>query len=752
MRVPKNILIALTLLIAGCTSTPVDSDGDGLTDEQEARFGTDPHEVDTDGDGILDGVDPDPLGVTVEDVLRVQVAVASAGEAEGGGIVATVTAKVWKNGVEPVGGLSLEGETTHGTLGTFEETSTGIYSAVLTAETEGEATVTVWLKDNPEISDSVDVNLTTLVLPQPGLNPGDFANEGGIDGFLRVYAVETETSGLPDRAPAPVADAMVLVTPHGKASPRFVASTDARGVADFQEAQLSGRVDITVSADGRRHFSYLGVNAKHVAVPMFRLDPVPGLDDGSTGAVTGVVTGFDGTLGGPVFPPGRINDRANIGLVGKAVKYEPLCSLSMGYVLEYSTAQDSSRKELLDYVPPNMVVYSPSSPETATYRIDGFLPGEQLLFVLAGDAYNVLPTISDPYRLEFIPRALGFVTVDISAGETVNVDIPLTINLEDFSADSAVPIFARFGDMPVDPLTGAPLQNGLLLPVSDTGGSGFVWSQINGAYNQPDFVNPLDAIFPAQGHPTIKGLDLQLMQMTVGIAARASYLGADPPGISTAIMRCPGPGDLPMDDPNNWLELPVGVQPTPPDGSPPTICAEGEWPPEVPGSCVGTEKIPDAYFPLDRVGGVLDSRSFEWQPVASPYPADLYILRLGYLTSPPVSLEPGYSIGGPDAWGLWEIVTDSDQTSFVLPVLPEGAPGPDLLNPAPNIGDPDAPMHFGPRTLEAEFNAYMMGDCRTFSFNKGFLYEDLNLDSRSVSQDSYLFEVPEDFELREGGR
>ena len=33
----------------------LDSDGDGLTDEEELRIGTDPHNPDTDGDGLLDG-------------------------------------------------------------------------------------------------------------------------------------------------------------------------------------------------------------------------------------------------------------------------------------------------------------------------------------------------------------------------------------------------------------------------------------------------------------------------------------------------------------------------------------------------------------------------------------------------------------------------------------------------------------------------------------------------------------------------
>ena len=36
---------------------PVDTDGDGLTDEEEARLGTDPRNPDTDSDGLTDGAD-----------------------------------------------------------------------------------------------------------------------------------------------------------------------------------------------------------------------------------------------------------------------------------------------------------------------------------------------------------------------------------------------------------------------------------------------------------------------------------------------------------------------------------------------------------------------------------------------------------------------------------------------------------------------------------------------------------------------
>lgn len=51
-----------------------DTDGDGVTDVEEARLGTDPADPDTDGDGLSDGADPAPLGAvaptTPEDAVR----------------------------------------------------------------------------------------------------------------------------------------------------------------------------------------------------------------------------------------------------------------------------------------------------------------------------------------------------------------------------------------------------------------------------------------------------------------------------------------------------------------------------------------------------------------------------------------------------------------------------------------------------------------------------------------------------------
>lgn len=57
----RCVLIGLFVFIAGCPATMVqpdpnlDSDGDGLTDEQEVDLATDPLSADTDGDGVDDG-------------------------------------------------------------------------------------------------------------------------------------------------------------------------------------------------------------------------------------------------------------------------------------------------------------------------------------------------------------------------------------------------------------------------------------------------------------------------------------------------------------------------------------------------------------------------------------------------------------------------------------------------------------------------------------------------------------------------
>jgi hypothetical protein len=51
------------------TTTPVDSDSDGLTDAEEGGLGTNPNDADTDDDGVLDGAEPNPSSDTDGDGL-----------------------------------------------------------------------------------------------------------------------------------------------------------------------------------------------------------------------------------------------------------------------------------------------------------------------------------------------------------------------------------------------------------------------------------------------------------------------------------------------------------------------------------------------------------------------------------------------------------------------------------------------------------------------------------------------------------
>lgn len=79
------------------TSVPLDSDGDGLTDEDEAARGTNPMSNDSDGDGVFDGYegsvglnplspDSDGDGVSDYDELANEAADPGSGDADGDGL------------------------------------------------------------------------------------------------------------------------------------------------------------------------------------------------------------------------------------------------------------------------------------------------------------------------------------------------------------------------------------------------------------------------------------------------------------------------------------------------------------------------------------------------------------------------------------------------------------------------------------------------------------------------------------------
>ncbi len=735
----------LVVMLGSCGEEPaVDSDGDGLSDYQEALLGTDPKNPDSDGDDVWDSEDDSPVqsGNGKELALSVDVEVE---HTPGGPWVGTLQARV----MDPAGKVRTDAQVTGtadaGTLTPFEAGKDGSYAATLTLEQEKLVTVTVHAVAGPlQAARKVRIYFISD-LPRPGINPAPYESSGGIDGFLRVFAVHGDSITNPDRAVEPVPGTRVFVDADWQPGKRWEGTVGEQGFVDFEAPDLKGPVTVTAALDGFKACTVVGINAAHVSLPMTPFDPVPGKDEELTGSIEGSVLGFEGEYGLAPFEPTSGFDRWSIGIIQVGLQNVNLVSLSMSSVLAYEGAGGNfcSTGNPLDCVPPNMVVYSWKT----GYRLDALRPGEYLVVALAGDGYGVMDTLSDPYKLRFEPRAMGAVVATVEAGKvTSTTDIPLTLDLLD--PGSTRSFLVNLDGFPNDPLTGAPLENGLMLPVMDTGRYGYIWTNVDGRWNDPDFVNPLPVLYPDPDHPLFKELDIDLFYMTVGLAGRKSYLGADPPGISTVIIREqePPPDPLRMDLDWKWLRLPEGVSPTPPDTGKPGHCPENPSQLPSPGSCVNAKNIPEGYYPVDRPGGVLTNRTLSWKPVVQPRTPDLYALRLGYLVSAPGNnINPGFAIGGPESYKLWEILCPPNVTSVKLPELPEDLYGGRLLrNPAPNLDDPVSPHRFGPDTIEVELNAYLMGDGKPWSYHQGFEFNDMNLHSHSVSQDSYPAIVPED--------
>lgn len=742
------IVLVYAAGLTGCLEQQPDRDGDGLSDRQEARFGTDPDNPDTDGDGIPDGEDPDPLdaGNGGDVIILVTHDVP---QLNSHGWFTTIRATFWRKGGEQVLLEEVTFSSTYGTLGSPVVHDDLSLRAELTAKEPGIAVVTVTGKDprGSRKSRTIRVYFEESALPWPGINPPPYQGMGGIDGQLRVYTVDGDSIADPNVAPQAALDTWVWVQLAYDPTKTWEAWSDASGVVSFTDPDLVGPVNVTAAREGCRVFSVLWVNAAHIALPLFPLDPVPGQDDQSVGVLEGQVLGFDGEFGVTPFEPSVGWEKFSIGIVQRGLKNVPLVSMSLGSVLSYSSEAEVG-SSIWDLIPPNMVLYQEGAPNAARYRLNDLTPGIHLVYVFAGDATHVMETLQDPYALRFTPRAMGFAVAEVTAGKTTQADIRLEIDLVEQRKANINRFSVHMGSFPEDPYTNAPYHNGLLMPVVDMGRFGYIFVDVNGAYNRPGFANPIEVLFPDPQHPVILALGVDPYFMTVAVAGRRSFLGADPPGISTAIRRPQTPEeDIHVDSDYHWLLPPQGRLPAPPSSLPVSTCKERPELKSTPGMCVDLDAgqaIPDHYIPLDRVGGTLEDGVIAFEPVTRPWAADLYAVRLGYLTSAPRNPTlSGYSVGGPSSHKLWEILCPGHVTTFQLPTLPSSLFGGKLLrNPASNLDDPKAPHRYGPNTLEVEFNAYLMGENRPFNYHDGFRFEDMNLDSLNVSQESYPIRVP----------
>lgn len=717
----KRVVLSASLVLAfvSCGRTPgVDTDGDGLFDFQELLFGTDPAVADTDFDGVIDGRDDNPLSGDPQ----IKLTASPAFEDESGNRCVVVGVRVLDGRGFGVSGATVD---VSWGLGDLDDVVTNGSGSVNITVCSPESADTVFTANCSGLIGRVDnahaeMELSLKRLIVPGVNTSPWENAGSIDGQVRVVTLYRNKVGLLK----PFQGASVYV--HSGNTDLPFQTSGPEGVVSFTDENLKGPVDVTVGAPGYRYVTYFRMDGAVLSVVLDPLDVVS--EEGMTGfgTLTGEVTGFLGESGLARFPEGRVlgSDRAPIAIVQIAIKGRPLSSMSMGSVLEEPPPEDplavpsnmaqcdiaDSSDKSCDYNSEDNKNYVERG---ALYTLRNIPEGQHLVFALGGTVGQVKETLTDPYLLDFEPRALGITRVSVIAGEVTTADIVMRIDLTKTGPE---PVEMSLGDLPVDYKTGEPLPNGLVMPVVDTGGEGFIFVSIDGSYNFGN-TDPVEVRFPAQDDPVIADLGLSMTNLAVGLAGRESYLGGDPPGISTPVRPGVQAGDQVMFRGENvWLDIPELTIPAPvPPGT-----------------------------PLDTVSSDVLEGVITWAPVKSYTRPDLYVLRINYLTAAPFSAYAGNyktgeigTYGGPKSHALWEMFVPPDMTTVTLPEFPEGFPTPYLGNPDPTPSDSTSPHRFDADTVEVELSAYVLGaNGKEFDYDQNFAYDDVNLHCTVVSQDS----------------
>ncbi len=749
-----GFLWLLAACILGCTSETagIDSDGDGLSDEQERRFGTDPFQADTDGDTILDGVDLDPCELPriflTPKVLDVTATTESA--------EVSIQISIKDGKQQWIQSVDIGASTTFGELSEIQAIGTGFYEVKLRATENGTAIVTIYSQKEgqadgrasesirvelklleeqtqpvepkepedpvdvdpkdpqkpkdpldepkkPEVDDDPLINPSHVVLEEPGVNPGRYAEAGGLDGDLWVMAIDGNTLEWVGETMKGYPEAFVQVDfPDGT---HLTGTTNEAGWVHFVDERLDGPVTVTVGAKGARYVTWVDVNARVISAGIHERDVTEAEAATKGSSITGTVRGFWGETGLPSFPRENVNvfGTFNIAIVQVGIRNEPLSSMNTGAIL-LPPDSTSATAEYFE-VPPNLVLANAGDPNLARFHLRGLNPGKYVVFALAGAGSNIIAASQNPYELKFTPMALGFSEIEVKAGETRDIDLKLTVDLRTDDVDK---VDLHFGQLPDDPKTGEPLPMGLLLPLMNTG-KGYVFLDVNSSWNFEDFKNPMVTKYPRSVHETMVKFGLDVHPMACGLAARKAVNGFDQPGISTFILH-PGKDDgsfetVFMNDGRKWPKLPTFVEPKPPSDA-----------------------------AMDAVGGSLSpSRRISWH---CPGDIDMTVLRFNYMTPPIHNKILGSDIGASRSHLLWEVYVPSGRNEIVLPDLDALAPDyPVLRNYEPTKAG--AAYQYSEDTIELEINAYYMGP-KPFDYHSNFLIDDVNMNAWGVSQDSYL--------------
>jgi len=436
---------------------------------------------------------------------------------------------------------------------------------------------------------------------------------GPLAGTITVRVVEAGTDDGTGN-PLPVPGAFVMVGLHeDDPFPGNTGTADGAGQIVFSDPALAGPQSVTAGADGYQFYSFLGVDAAQVVVPLSLRDPAV-----ATSSVTGTLSSFSGV---------DCDNQIQLAIVTPALSLADL----MGFNIQGQLSDPVPIDLLGDtvYVPGNLVI--PSQKENpylwcalfgieiakSTYQV--YLPTgtTQNLFSF-GARVDIGSLVGGEFDLsQIVPIELGLArNVTVTGNMTVNIGMASSLNQNlslitaNTPADSVVMVLS-LGEINGDPAQAPGGGDLFLLDFAQLAGGALVGANLR--------TTPAVAPFG----------DVRYLSMAVA----SSSAGLELSGVTGQLDRS--------------------------DYLPPAT----EW--------LSTFFVP---VQLDPVNGAEFSFSSAVQPGVSPYP-DMNLASLADVTTVPDTrpgAEPGATVDVADK--LWTLVSPGEDMAFTLPVLPAGAP------------------------------------------------------------------------------